>query len=510
MRQISTVFVCFLLVLPALACAADLGAVRFENTGAPEAQEPFQQGVAALHSFFYDEAADLFRQAQTADPDFALAYWGEALTYDHPLWQQHDRDAAQEALARLAPTREERAALAGTERERAFLDSVEILFADEGDSASRHDAYRDRLRRIHERWPEDPEAAAFYALAIQGADVEGDHVIPARIESAAVLEELHDDHPEHPGVLHYLIHAYDDPVHAPLGLRAARTYAEVAPAAHHALHMPSHIFVQLGMWDRVVASNEDAVAASVDWIERRGHPRDKMDLHSLSWLHYGLLQLGRVAEAATKIETAEDVAEEVGSGRATRTLDSMRARHRVETHGTQGPPELPVGDASGLLEASQVSAAALAAWRRGDAEALEDVAARWADGQDGDRAEKALALQVEGLRLLMTGDAEGAVATLREAAAVEEQMGPPSGPPVPLQPSHELLGEVLLSLDRPAEALEAYEAELQRTPNRSWSLYGAARAEAGLGHDETAEEYRSRLPKAWLERFGKMDSEPGS
>lgn len=502
MKRILTAFALSLLILPSVLAAADLGAVQFDSSGAPEAQEPFQQGVAALHSFFYDEAADLFRTAQKADPDFALAYWGEALTYDHPLWQQHDREAAQEALARLAPTPEERAALAGTERERAFLQSVEILFGDEGDVESRHDAYRDALRPIHERWPEDPEAGAFYALAIQGADVKGDDVIPARIESAAVLEELFDSHPEHPGVLHYLIHAYDDPVHAPLGLRPARIYAQVAPAAHHALHMPSHIFLQLGMWDRVVASNEDAVAASVAWVKRRDHPRDKIDLHSLSWLHYALLQLGRLEEAASKIEVAESVADEVGSPRAHRTRDSMQARHRVETHSTQAPPELPEGDASGLWEASQVSAAALAAWRRGDGDALAVLAARLEDARHEEGAQKAIALQTEGLRLLTTGDAEAAVATLREAAVVEERMGPPSGPPEPLQPSHELLGEVLLSLGRPAEALEAYQAELERTPNRSWSLYGAARAEAALGNSESAREYRSRLPEPWRERFG--------
>ena len=284
------------------APAAELGRVAFVNSGSEEAQEPFQQGVAALHSFFYDEAADLFREAQRRDPGFAMAYWGEALTHNHPLWRQQDRDAALEALGKLAPTRQERAAKAPTERERAYLETVEILYGD-GEKHERDVAYREALRRLAERFPDDPEARALHALAIQGAaetahQTGGADVIPARMESAGILEELFDRHPDHPGVLHYLIHAYDDPVHAPLGLRPARIYAEVAPEANHALHMPSHIFLQLGMWERVVASNEDAVAASEAWVERRGHARDKIDLHSLSWLHYARLQLGQTEAGA--------------------------------------------------------------------------------------------------------------------------------------------------------------------------------------------------------------------
>lgn len=500
MRHKLIVFACIFLALPALASAADLGAVRFENSGAPEAQEPFQRGVAALHSFFYDEAADLFREAQVADPDFALAYWGEALTYDHPIWREHDREAAQKALARLAPTPEARAAKAGTELERAFLESVEILFADEGDSESRHYAYRDALRRIHERWPNHPEAAAFYALAIQGADPRGDEVIPARMRSAAVLEEVFPEFPEHPGILHYLIHAYDDPVHAPLGLRPARTYAEVAPSAHHALHMPSHIFLQLGMWERVVASNRDAVAASETWVARRGHPLHKVDLHSLSWLHYGLLQLGRVEEAEKTLQTADRVAEETGATRAVRTRDSMRARHGVELRSDRAP------EVSDTSEALWSSAALLSAWRRGDLEALRELSSRFETSRESKDAEGAVAWQARGLELLVDGKADAAVEALREAAAIEEDMDPPSGPPEPQQPSHELLGDVLSSLGRHAEALEAYETALERMPNRSRSLHGAARAEAALGHAERAASYRDRLSETWRARFDPTES----
>ena len=291
------------------ASRAQLGRVSMVNSGAPEAQEAFLAGLAALHSFFYDEAADLFREAQEADPDFALAYWGEALTYDHPLWDQQDTEAARAALARLAPTREERAAKAGTERERAFLETVEALYG-EGDRDERHLAYSEALRELMETYPDDHEAVSLYALSLQGLQDRTAMDMRMQMESAAILEEVFEENPLHPGAAHYLIHAYDDPVHAPLGLRAARVYAEIAPAAHHALHMPSHIFVQMGMWDEAAHMNERAWQASVDWVERRGHSKTKQDFHSLGWLHYIYLQQGRIADAESTIDTALAVAEE--------------------------------------------------------------------------------------------------------------------------------------------------------------------------------------------------------
>src|SRR5690349_8059946 len=287
-----------MLALPAHA-ASELGTVDFPTSGSPAAQTSFLQGVAALHSFFYDEAADLFREAQKADPGFALAYWGEAMTYNHPIWSEEDRDAALAALARLAPTPAERAAKAPTEREKAWLGAVEILYG-EGDKGARDAAYAEAMRKIYEQSPNDIEAASFYTLSLIGPALTGPPGEARNrplIRAAAILEELFDRAPGHPGVLHYMIHAYDDPLHAPLGLRAARLYARVAPAAHHALHMPSHIFLQLGMWNEAAASNEQSFAASKAWVERAKLASSKRDLHSLAWLQYIYLQQGRRDEA---------------------------------------------------------------------------------------------------------------------------------------------------------------------------------------------------------------------
>ena len=243
-----------LLLLPAPVLAQqDLGEVRFANSGAPAAQAPFLRGLALLHNFEYGAAAAAFREAQTADPAFVMAYWGEAMTYNHPVWMEQDAAAARAVLARLAPTRSERVARAQTPRERAWLDAVETLYG-EGNKEARDLLYSERMRALHESDPTDVDARAFYALSLLGLAHQGrDHGLYMR--AAGLLEEAFPANTRHPGVLHYLIHSYDDPVHAPLGLRAARLYGPLAPEAGHALHMTTHIFLALGMWDRSVAAN---------------------------------------------------------------------------------------------------------------------------------------------------------------------------------------------------------------------------------------------------------------
>src|SRR5262249_13975807 len=215
---------------------AALGRTDFPTSGSPAAQEPFLRGALLLHSFEYSDAAEAFRKAQAAQPGFAMAYWGEAMTYNHPLWSEQDRDAARRALERLAPTPAERLAKAPTPREKMYLEAVEALYG-EGDRAARDRAYAEAMRRLHERFPDDLDAEAFYALALLGT-TEGKRDFAVYMKAAALVEDVFAKNREHPGAAHYLIHCYDDPVHAPLGMRAARVYAGFAPAAVHALHMP--------------------------------------------------------------------------------------------------------------------------------------------------------------------------------------------------------------------------------------------------------------------------------
>jgi tetratricopeptide (TPR) repeat protein len=332
------------------------------------------------------------------------------------------------------------------------------------------------------------------------------------MRAAAILEELFDRNPEHPGVVHYLIHSYDDPTHAPLGLRAARVYARVAPAAHHALHMPSHIFVQLGQWEDVAASNEDAWAASVDWVKRRGHSIDKQDFHSLSWLLYAYLQQGRYGKARETLEIARRAARESDSPRVAGSLDSMEARYLSETRswsearlpaGTEG--EHASGSHCGMKHqehGGMVFAAGMAAAKKGDAAVVEQAIARLRSLPKGGRGYGAQAVEImekeiSGMALLAQGKAEEGLALLAEAAAMEEAMTPPSGPPDLLKPAHELYGEALLERGRAEEAAEHFGKSLLRMPNRTASLLGAARAAVKLGRTEDARRHYAALAEIW-------------
>jgi tetratricopeptide (TPR) repeat protein len=366
----------------------------------------------------------------------------------------------------------------------------------------------------------DVDAAAFHALALQGL-VYGRHLgdgerFPTLMRAAAGLERQFDRAPRHPGVLHYLIHAYDDPVHAPLGLRAAELYAETVPAAHHALHMPSHIFVQLGRWDDAVASNEDAWAASVAWQTDRGHGIDRRDFHSLSWLLYAELQRGRRDAAARTIETARrSLAESDGHDRVVSAVARMEARYEIETgapppaaavepaaaphaaHEDADPADSadPAHAAHPESDGATLFARGLAALRAGDPAAAEALAVRLAEDEGAES--RVMALELEGLALLARERPEEAVVRLTAAAELEATMPPPSGPPEPPKPAHELLGETLLDLGRPTEAAEAFAASLRRTPRRPASLLGAARAAQAAGDAKEARRLAAELSTIW-------------
>lgn len=438
---------------------ADLGSVAFPTSATnPKAQALFERGVAALHSFWYEEAASSFRAARELEPSFAMAYWGEAMTHNHPIWMEQDRDAARGILNAL-PTG------AGNPREREWLATLDVLYGD-GDKRARDLAYEKSLASLAAKSPEDLEAQAFHALAILGTIQRDADDARKQIRAAAILEPLLARAPEHPGVLHYTIHAYDDPLHAPLGLRAARRYARVAPSAHHALHMPSHIFLQLGMWDEAAKSNEESYAASVAWVERANLPSAKRDLHSLTWLHYIYLQQDRREDAKRLL--AEVSGEKGMSERERSTRARMLAAWAVETG---EPVEIAAAGeddaqhcSAGYTTAGDAAlfARALNAIRRGELEAatapMSNEVMQWT-----------IRAMIERKR----GDLTKAIEHAQRAVALEEAAAAPSGPPDVLKPSHELLGELLAAAGRCEEAKEAFRKSLLRTPNRRLSVQGA-------------------------------------
>ncbi|MGB5879364.1 MAG: hypothetical protein WBH85_04975, partial [Thermoanaerobaculia bacterium] len=351
-----------------------LGRIDFPNPGSPEAQDEFIRGVLLLHSFEYEDAREAFQEAQRIDPAFALAFWGEAMTHNHPLWAQQDSEAALAAMARLAPTTEERLARVSTDRERGYLEAVEILYG-EGDKEARDLAYSQAMARLAERYPEDLEARSFYALSILGTVRARD--FRTYMRAAAIAEEVFAQNPQHPGAAHYLIHSYDDPVHAPLGLRAARAYAGIAPAASHAQHMISHIYTALGQWDEVIEANQKAVAVSEDRLRRKGQPLAHRSHHALLWLEYGYLQQGRFEEAKQTLATmADDATASPDLGNLWHYAQ-MRAAYIVADPGRADatPPMELAGVALGAVAADAL-ATGLEALSRGDLEAAGKAADR--------------------------------------------------------------------------------------------------------------------------------------
>jgi len=507
-----------LLLVPGVpAQTSDLGRIEFPSTGSEQAQEPFLRGVLLLHSFEYEDAREEFRRAQGADPGFALAYWGEALTHSHPLWREEDVTAARAALARLAPTPEERAAKAGTERERRFLASVERLFG-EGDRIVRHRAYCAALGSLWSDDPGDLEAGAFHALSILGTSL-GVRDERVYMRAAAVGEEVYRRDPRHPGALHYLIHCYDDPVHAPLGLRMAREYDQVAPAAAHALHMPSHIYFALGMWDEGVAANVRSAAAADARRERKGLGIDARGWHSLLWLHYAYLQQGRTAAAAELLEEARRDADAARSERTRYHLALMRAAHLIDTRDWDGPAariEIELEGLTAPTVAADHCVRGFAALGRGERGLAEEILASmrgvsaW-DGvpvpgatlasccapasavddlvsAPGRMAAEVMARELEGAIRLAEGEERAGLELLRGAAALEDEMGFDFGPPLVVLPAHELLGEILLERDDPRAAAAEFEAALGRAPGRARALHGLARAEAARAAERREED----------------------
>ncbi len=495
--------------------------IRAGGGGSGAAQEHFVRGALLLHSFMYDDAAEEFQEAQKAAPGFAMAYWGEAMTKNHPLWMQRDAAAARTILERLGPTRKERLAKAPTKREQGYLTAVEELYA-AGEKKDRDLAYADAMRRLHEEFPDDLEAQSFYALALLGT-CEEHRDAAVYMKGAALAEEVFAKNPLHPGAVHYLIHAYDDPVHAPLGLRPARVYARIAGAAAHALHMPSHIFLALGMWDDVIASNEQSWAAAEERVGRKHLGADERGWHGIYWREYALLQEGRVREARALLDVAEADARG-GLGRVVGARSEMRAAYAVATSCAGWAPPEKAAEEAGKAEAAANPrdqfvrgycawktrdgpglAAAIAGLRMKDAAAPVDSGghAHGAPAYAGSdaAASEVYRIELEALERAAAGDAEGAVTRARQAAAAEDGMSFEFGPPVVVKPAHELLGELYAVAGKPVEARAEFEAALARAPGRAASLEGEIRAAAAAKDPESARE----AEKLWRRFHGRAD-----
>jgi tetratricopeptide (TPR) repeat protein len=481
--------------------AQELGNIDFPTSGAAAAQPKFIEGVKDLHSFEFDEAADAFRQAQQIDSNFALAYWGEALSYNHPLWAQLDLPASKKALERLAPTLAGRLAKAHTEKEKAYLEAVNQLFYAPGDKLARDNAYSAKMAQMYDQWPDDREVAIFYAVSLLGTVRPADKGFRRQALAASIALKVYQENPNHPGAAHFIIHAFDDPDHAILALPAARMYAKIAPAAPHALHMPSHIFVQLGMWQDVVDSNIVAYKAAEALIARMRLPEGREDFHTLSWLEYGNLMLGKFDDARKNVDLAKQAADRnPRNANIAQQYHTMLARYILETGKWEKIPLEGSADASAAHEAmpgmpgmpysgggAWIFIAGLSAARLGNADQAERARASLSAMRQGVESSgdaytaKPLAImenEVAAEVAQARGQKSEAVRLAQQAADIESTLAAPSGPPDPIKPALEFYGEVLLDAGRPAEAVTAFEQALLRTPKRSPSVAGLARATA--------------------------------
>jgi tetratricopeptide (TPR) repeat protein len=492
--------------------AQQLGLISFPTSGSAASQPSFIEGVKELHSFQFDEAALAFQKAEQLDPNFAMAYWGEAMSHNHPLWAEVDVDKAKAALEKLGPTLDARLAKARTPKEKSYLQAVDQLFYSPGDKLARDIAYSKAMSKMYAEWPDDHEVDVFYALSILGTIRPGDTGFRRQALAAAICLKVFQENPQHPGAPHFIIHAFDDPDHAILALPAARAYADIAPAAAHALHMPSHIFVRLGMWPELERSNVAAYKAAEDVIARLHTPEGREDFHTLSWLEYAHLMLGKFDDAKHDVELAKQAVDRnAGNGGIEQSYLGMRARYILETQkwekisfsapaseglqtgaGPQGSmPGMPGMSASTdnasryNMNGAWVFISGYSAAKLGDpatadqaATQLHAMAERTVSTANAYAAKPFTIMEkeVQAAAQLARGQKGDALLLAKEAAEVETTMAAPSGPPDPIKPAMELYGEMLLETGQPAEATAVFEKAAERTPNRTSLVQDMARA----------------------------------
>lgn len=480
-----------------------LGKIDFPTSAKnPEAQAAFIRGMLLLHLFEYPHAKAEFLTAQEIEPDFAMAYWGEAMTHNHPIWDEQDLTAAREALAKLSATAEQRQAVSEDPKEQAYLAALEVLYG-EGSKAERDRAYARAMEMMAANYPDDHEVKLFYALSVLGVSA-GVRDIPSYMHATALAQDVFSANPEHPGAAHYLIHGVDDPDHAVLGLSAARALARMAPDAGHSLHMTSHIFVALGMWQDVVSANENAVRVQNVMRQEQGDSARHWG-HYNFWLLYGLLQQGRDDDALALLKAAyqelqdEEKAPEdrmilEPDRHITGSVVQMWARYMIETRDWTGEVAdwtFNLGNAlDPILNYSFVQGMRFAYEGRGSD--ATDYLAQFRVMQSelgrllGQKKEPAAGDQQYLKRLKVMeqellagiefarGESLQAARYAAEASKLEGEMPFAFGPPFVDWPSAELEGEMLIEARKYADAEAAFRTQLKRARLRTASLEGLA------------------------------------
>jgi hypothetical protein len=485
-----------------------LGEVHFATSCNEPAQRDFNRAVALLHSFQFSRAIEGFNGVLQEDSSCAIAYWGIALSDWSNPFAPGQKDKGQLQLGRQSAERGKELG-AKTDRENAFLSAVGKLYRDFESTAqqSRLLAYRDAMGNIAKDYPEDHEAQIFYALALAVAEDPGDKTYTDRIKAGTILESLFAEEPTHPGLAHYIIHAYDVPALAGRALAAAQRYAEIAPDAPHALHMPSHTFTRLGYWQESIDSNVAAAAAA----RRQGQTAE--ELHATDYETYAYLQTGQdeaagrvVAELPEMASRFDSKALLIGAGPPLAgyfALAAIPARYALERRDWQQAERLTVSETPfAFADAMSWFARGLGAARLGHAAAaneagtaLRKIQERLAKSNERYWAQQVeiQAIAVSAWSALAMRKNEDALSQMEAAAKLEDETEKSAVTPGPLSPARELLGDMLLEMNEPARALVQFELTLKREPRRFRSLYGAAHAAQLSGSRELSKRYFGEL-----------------
>ena len=482
-----------------------LGTVHFPISCAASEQKPFSRGVALLHSFWYEEAEKEFLQIAKDDPRCAMAHWGIAMSIWHQLWNEPDAKVLARGLDETRAAK--KLAAKATAREQAYIAAIAAFYSgsEKSDHDTRAKSYSDAMKTVYEKYPDDHEAATFYALSLLASEPHHDATFANRKAAAAILEKLFAIEPDHPGVAHYLIHSYDKPQLAQLGIPAARRYAQVAPAAPHALHMPSHIFARVGLWQDDINSNLASVAATrrtaAMHMGGEGH-----QFHAMDFLFYAYLQSGRESDARALMDEVKAMPEMhdmygVGFDPHLATEAHFAALYPLEmrdwtTAASLTPVAVPgTAENSATYWAKAIGAAHLHQPEevRKDVAAIDAIHQKFVADKKQDFAEATDndLKQAQAWLAFAEGKFDDAVEALRPIADKEDALGDePQG-----IPTREMIADILLEAKRPQQALAEYQADLKFNPNRFNGLYGAARAAEGAGKQSEANQYYATLVK---------------
>ena len=500
------------------------GKVEFPISCTPSVQSEFSRGVALLHSFFYEEARRVFTFVAERDPKCAMAQWGIAMTWWHPIWTPPRPD---EMSAGKAAIEKAMALNAGTDRERGFITALNVYYNTRESSNAgaigqschgpvgprdRVIAYEKAMHQLRDKYPDDFEVEAFYAFAVLAAGyaMPNDTTLSKQLEAAALLEKLWKQNPNHPGVVHYLIHCYDYPALAQRGLAAAQSYASIAPWVPHALHMPSHIFTRLGMWDESIAANGASAEASRAYAAMRHRDATEAEeLHALDYMAYSYLQEARDTEAKKIVDLAAKVRKtnpelEFSAAYALAAIPTRYAFERNDwaSAATLTVPNLPHWSSFPFMEALIEYGHALGRAHTGDLDGARKAIARMQQLRDATKDPKFdyfknhLDLQMQAASAWVAaseGKKSEAIEMLRRAADAEDILGKHPVSPGAFVPVREQLGSLLLEVGRAKQAQQEFEAALKIYPGRFRGLYGAARAAEQNGDKESASRYYAKL-----------------